>query len=282
MLARLGTWVMLVVGVGCAAPVEQSPASGYVLLDREARAKGTLTVGGWRGAPALPISAEEGDSVLYHSAGETRSIEPQSQMLAYVRGSSGRIDWIRLGADARPDSLVLEGDAVAASTLAKTVGGTSAEVAVGRQRISVSDAYFKLAFSKEPDGLAEAFPDFLEGKSSPFAASATDGRFVEQAARAARGAADFVGLYLHEGRLLVLDASGNYTLDPNCAGEDKPTGRYREDAGRIVLEGAAGTTTLSADGDDLVEASGRRFALMKIEAPARTPNPLMRILEEEE
>jgi hypothetical protein len=279
MLARLGTWMTLVVGVGCAAPVEQPPTAGYVLLDREARANGALVVGGWRGAPALPISAEEGEAVLFQTAGETRAIEPRSQMLAYVHGTSGRIDWVRLGAEARSDSLVLEGDAAAAATLARTVGGTSVAVAVGRQRVSVADAYFKLAFSKEPEGVAEVFPDLLATGTGAIATSAADARLVSEAARAFRRAADFVGLYFHDGRLLVLDAAGNYTLDPRCAGEDKPTGRYREDGGRIVLEGAAGTTTLVAEGDDLIEASGRRFALLPAEAPPARVTP---VPEEEE
>jgi len=265
--------MVLVVGVGCAAPVEQSPTAGYILLDREARAAGTLAVGGWRGAPALPISAEEGDSVVLQTADETRSIEPQSRVLAYVRGSSGRIDWIRLGTDARSDSLVIEGDTAAAAMLAQIVGGTSAGAALGRQRISVADAYFKLAFSNEPAGLAEVFPDFFP-QNSAIATSPADTHLVAEAARASRHSADFVGLYFHDGRLLVLDASGNYTLDPRCPGEDRPTGRYREDAGRIVLEGASETTTLLADGDDLIEASGRRFALMRPEAPpARSQLP---------
>jgi hypothetical protein len=281
MLARFGAWVAAwVAGVGCAAPVESSPAAGFVLLDHGARASGSLAVGGWRGAPALPISIEEGDRALYQSGNQTRSLEAPPQTLAYVRGAAGRIDWIRLGADARSDSLVLEGDAAAAMTLAQIVGGTAGEVAVGRQRVSVSDAYFKLAFSKEPAGIAEVFPDFLGTESLPLGASATAAEFATEAARAARHAPDFVGLYLHEGRLLVLDASGNYTLDPRCVGEDRPTGRYREDAGRIVLEGAAGTTTLVAEGDDLVEASGRRFALMRGDTPVRAPSPSL--LEEEE
>src|SRR5262249_14013531 len=74
MLARTWISMALVVGVGCAAPVEQAPTAGYVLLDREARAKGSLTVGSWRGAPVLPIAAEEGASVLFQTADDTRSI----------------------------------------------------------------------------------------------------------------------------------------------------------------------------------------------------------------
>src|SRR6185436_13602223 len=143
-----------------------------------------------------------------------------------------------------------------------TVGGTSAHAALGRQRIQVSDAYFKLAFSREPAGLAEAFPDFLAGAASPLATSPADTRLVDEAARAARRAPDFVGLYFHDGKLLVLDASGHYTLDPKCLGEDRPTGRYREDGGRVLLEGDDGATTLVTEGDDLIDASGRRFALL--------------------
>jgi hypothetical protein len=256
---------MAVVGVGCAAPVEEAPPAGYVLLDREARAAGTLAVGSWRGAPALPISVEEGTTVLFQSAEETRSIEPPSHMLAYLRGPDARVEWIRLGADARPDSLVIEANAGAAAELARIVGGTSERAGIGRQRIRISDAYFKLAFSKEPEGLTETFPDFVAGATTPIAPD--EARLVDEAARASRRAPDFVGLYFHDGKLLVLDASGHYTLDPKCLGEDRPAGRYREDGGRIVLEGTEGAITLSTEGDDLIDASGRRFALLRAEAP---------------
>jgi hypothetical protein len=280
MLARIGTLaVALVVGVGCAAPVGPAPNAGYVLLDREARAKGMLSVAGFRGAPALPISAEPGESVVYQTPDESRPIEPEAQMLAYVHGSNGQIEWMRLGEGARADSLILEGDGAAAATLARMVGGTVAQAAVGRHRVSVSDAYFKLAFSKEPEGLAEAFPDLVAAGTSPIAASSSDQRLVDDAARAARRAPDFVGLYFHDGKLLVLDASGQYTLDPRCPDEDRPTGRYREDAGRIVLEGADGATTLLVEGDDLVEASGRRFALMRPEV--RRKRMVQAVLPEE-
>jgi hypothetical protein len=272
--------VLAVVGVGCAAPVEEPPTAGYVLLDREARAAGTLAIGSWHGAPALPISVERGGTAVFRSGDETRAIEAQPQMLAYVRGSSGRIDWIRLGAEARPDALVVEGDAATGAELARTVGGSSEQAGLGRRRITVSDAYFKLAFSKEPEGLTEAFPDLVAGATSQFAKSRAQAQLVDEAARASRRALDFVGLYFHDGKLLVLDASGHYTLDPKCLGEDRPTGLYREDGGRIVLEGAEGTNTLSTEGDDLIDASGRRFALMRAEEPpARAGVPA---LDEEE
>src|SRR5437899_2332311 len=144
MFIRTATWIGVVAPVGCAAPFGPSTNVAYVLLDRDARAAGTLTVGGWRGAPRLPVSAEVGEVVVFagsdgHVSGRTspsdgaRTIELRSQMLAYLRGAAGDVEWVDVGSAARSDSLLLESDDAAAEALARTVGGRVAAAAGDRR-----------------------------------------------------------------------------------------------------------------------------------------------------
>jgi hypothetical protein len=282
MFSRARSWVVALSTVGCAAPVGPPPTAGYVLLDREARAGGTLSIGSWRGAPRLPVSADVGDAVAFAGPDGPRAIELRPGALAYLHGASPEVEWVELGVAAKWDSLLLEGTAGAAQSVASTVGGTVAQ-AGQRHRITVSQAYFKLAFSQEPDGLAESFPDYAsEPQTESAQPLAANPAWSQQAERAVHDVADIVGVYVHEGRLLVIDASGHYTIDPSCLGEDRPTGQAAASDGRVVLTGDRGRTLLSIEGDDLVETSGRRFTLMRPEPPpARKPSfGLSAILDE--
>ena len=92
-------WVLAVSCAACAAPTETAPTAGYVLLDRDARAAGTLTVGGFRSSPRLPVVADGTDKVEFTARDEApRAILWQAQKLAYVHGASAEIEWIQAGA----------------------------------------------------------------------------------------------------------------------------------------------------------------------------------------
>src|SRR5258707_9976 len=151
-------WALAAACAACAAPTETSPTAGYILLDRDARASGSLTVGGYRSAPRLPVVADGADRVEFAPRDEApRAIPWQTQKLAYLHGPAAEIEWIKLGRDARPDTLLLDGDATAADAVASLLGVKPTRGQDGLYRVTSPDIYFKLAFSGEPDGLGEAF-----------------------------------------------------------------------------------------------------------------------------
>jgi hypothetical protein len=274
-------WVLTAASAACAAPTETSSTVGYVLLDRDARAAGTLTVGGYRSSPRLPVAADGADQVEFTSGDEApRAIAWQPQKLAYLHGPTGEIEWIKLGRDARPDALLLNGDATAADAVASLIGVKATRGQDGLYRIASSDIYFKLAFSGEPDSLVEAFPEYLplsetSRSSAPHVFNADELMPLGREEGSRRGA-ELVGLYRFGERLLVLDASGHYTLEDDaaksptgddCAGQKKTSGVYRPVRGGVVLDDAAGVIALSTDGETLVGAEGQRFAPLVAETP---------------
>jgi hypothetical protein len=238
---------------------------GYILLDRDARATGTLTVGGFRTAPRLPVIADRADKVEFTPKNESpRPIEWQPQKLAYLHGPNAEIEWIKLGRDARPDALLLDGDATAADAVASIVGTKATRGEDGLYRIASPDIYFKLAFSNEPDTLVEAFPDYLpldetSRSSAPHVFNA-DELMPLGREEGSRREAELVGLYRFGEKLLVLDASGHYTFESDCAGDKKTSGVYRPVRGGVVLDDPAGVIALSSDGEALVGTEGQRFA----------------------
>ncbi len=257
--------ILVVASAACAAPTETSPTVGHVLLDRDARAAGTLTVGGARSSPRLPVIADGDDKVEYKSGDDPpRAIPWQAQKVAYLHGPAADIEWIKLGRDARPDALLLDSDATAADSLASVIGARAARGQDGLYRIASPDIYFKLAFSGEPDTLVEAFPEYLPLSeaahgSAPHVFNADELMPLGRDEGSRRGA-ELVGLYRFEEKLLVLDATGHYMLEHDCAGQRATSGVYRPVRGGIVLdEPAAGVIALSSDGETLVGAEGHRF-----------------------
>jgi hypothetical protein len=257
-------WVLTATCAACAAPTETAPTVGYVLLDRDARAAGTLSVGGFRSSPRLPVVADGADKVEFTPRDESpRAIVWQAQKVAYLHGPNAEIEWIKLGRDARPDVLLLDGDATAADAVASLLGVKAERGQDGLYRVTSPDIYFKLAFSGEPDTLVEAFPDYLpveptSRSSAPHVFNANElvpfGRD-----EGSRRAAELVGLYLFGEQLLVLDASGHYTLEIDCTGQKRTSGVFRAVRGGVVLDDAPTVTALSTDDDALVGSEGQRF-----------------------
>lgn len=267
-------WVLTVASAACAAPTETSPTVGYILLDRDARASGTLTVGSFRSSPRLPVLANGDDKVEFRSGNEApRAIAWQAQKVAYLHGPTAEIEWIKLGRDARPDALLLDSDATAASAVASIIGATPTRGQDGLYRIASPDIYFKLAFSGEPDTLVEAFPEYLpleesSSSSAPHVFNADELMPLGRDEGSRRGA-ELVGLYRFEEKLLLLDASGQYTLEQDCTGQRKTSGVYRPVRGGIVLDDAAGVMALSSDGETLIGAQGQRFTPFVADQPEK-------------
>jgi hypothetical protein len=257
-------WVLTATCAACAAPTETAPTVGYVLLDRDARAAGTLSVGGYRSSPRLPVVADGSDKVEFTPRDESPHAIPwQAQKVAYLHGPNAEIEWIKLGRDARPDVLLLDGDATAAEAVASILGVRAERGQDAVYRITSPDIYFKLAFSGEPDTLVEAFPDYLPLETTP-RSSAPHAFNADELAplgrdEGSRRAAELVGLYRFGEQLLVLDASGNYTLESDCTGEKKTSGVFRAVRGGVVLDDALNVTALSTDDDALVGSEGQRF-----------------------
>jgi hypothetical protein len=268
-------WILAVASAACAAPTETSPTVGYILLDRDARAAGTLTVGGYRSAPRLPVSANGADKVEFRSGDEApRAIAWQPQKLAYLHGPTAEVEWIKLGRDARTDALLLDGDATAADAVASIIGTKPTRGQDGLYRIASPDIYFKLAFSGEPDTLVEAFPEYMpldEGSrsSAPHVFNADELLPLGREEGSRRGA-ELVGLYRFEEKLLVLDAAGQYTLEDDCTGLRKTSGVYRPVRGGVVLDDAAGVIALSSDGETLIGGKGERFMPLMTDEPVKS------------
>jgi hypothetical protein len=262
-------WVLTATCAACAAPTETAPTVGYVLLDRDARAAGTLSVGGYRSSPRLPVVADLADKVEFTPRDESpRAIPWQSQKLAYLHGPNAEIEWIKLGREARPDVLLLDGDSSAADALANILGVRAERGPDGLYRLASPDIYFKLAFSGEPDTLVEAFPDYLPLETTtatpaPHAFNA-DELLPLGRDEGSRRAAELVGLYRFGEQLLVLDASGHYTLESDCTGQKKTSGVFRPVRGGLVLDDSVSVTALSVDDNALVGTEGQRFRAEKV------------------
>jgi hypothetical protein len=216
--------------------------TGYLLLDAQALQAGvTLEVGRWRGAPVTPVSFDVGDTV--HVLGPAGPVLPDVQPgeLGYVQGATGDVRRLRLGAEARDDSLTAIGTEEAARALAHTL---DAELAPDGAdfRISASGIVERMAYLKAPAGLREVRPQMVG--EPPSSAAAIPGFGIVRTGPSTTSAALQatsdgsgplrVGFYVTDGRYLRLDASGGFRLQSIC-GSIAVEGTYQPKDGSVVL-----------------------------------------------
>lgn len=246
---------------GCTAATEAREDVGFVLLDREAQAAGSLSHGDWEGRPMLPVALEVSEKVTFTSSAGASSFSLRPGTLAWVHGPGGAIEWMRVGEDVSEDRLRVYASRDAADELAQRLAGEVKGGGDGLWTVSAPDVFERGSFLAVPAGVQEIAPDpRIDVKGA--------GKFgLDQLAlpsdlpEAARQLT-LVGLYTAEGQTLFLDSAGGFSLEDGCSGEPSSTGRWRADGQRVILESSEGKTVLAYDSTqgDLHDPSGRRFA----------------------
>ncbi len=242
--------------------------SGYVLLDREARAAGlTIQAVGFQGAPALPMALHVDDRVTLHvPGGPPRAIAVRPGALAWVRRATGDVEYADVGVKARADLLVVDADPGGARALADLLGGSLWPRPDGRWSIEAPDVLDRASFLPEPGGVREAAPAIVADGASTSTArvavrieAAPDERLERFAATVETTSAGLVGVYRSQEGLLVIDAGGGFSL--HCG---QTRGHVTIDRGRVQLvpeHGAAQAAIVIKDGE--LELGGERFAVVE-------------------
>ncbi len=257
MRLRQGVVAMLLAG-GCGG---DGDPSGYVLLDREARAAGiSIEAPGFQGAPALPVALHADEKVtLKVPGGAPRTIAVRPGAVAWVRRASGDVEYADVGVQARADLLVVDADPTGARALAELLDGSLWPRADGRWSIQAPDVLDRASFLPEPGGVHEAAPAMV-GAVATAASNAVGAVRIEAApderlerfkATVETTSAGLVGVYRSPKGVLVIDAGGGFSL--HCG---QTRGHVTIDRGRVKLvpeRGAPRTAIVVKDGELVVD-----------------------------
>jgi hypothetical protein len=230
--------------------------TGYLLLDAQALQAGVmLKVGQWRGAPVTPVSFDVGDTVHVLGPGGPALVDVQPGELGYVQGAPGDVRRLRLGTEARDDSLTAVGTEESARALAHTL---DAELAPDGAdfRVSASGVVERTAYLKPPSGLRELRPQMVGETGSGVVRAVSPTTSAALRATSDGSAPLRVGFYIAEGRYLRLDASGGFRLQSSC-GSIAQEGTYQPKDGSVVLTPTEGEPVVwRVDARGLVDAEG--------------------------
>ncbi len=245
--------IALVLG-GCSSSVEMDEQPAYVLLDRNARQNSVLIHGSWAGNPALPLEFDAMDSLSWKMNADeldAMPIELQGGKLAYLHGNPVSIEWLELGADARNDRLILHGSEQSLRELASLVGGSFSERGDGFWTLAAAGLFSKTSFLEAGDGILEAIPDtWVETGDSDIRIGSNENSIVFNTNSFAfgdegeeggepvlpgRAEALAVGIYSAGDSLMVLDASGHFSISDICSGEAKDEGYFYAGGRGVVL-----------------------------------------------
>lgn len=146
--------------VGCQGASEEG--TGYILLDREARAAG-FAVEGAEGklASVLPVELDTVSEIsLSGPTGKTTIVGARGELL-HVRGPQGRIESRELGGDVDADRVLLRGTEAVANELAVLLGGEVLGEKDGAWGIQATEALQAAAQVTAPEGVLEILPSEL-------------------------------------------------------------------------------------------------------------------------
>ncbi len=263
MLKRSLVVVGVVLGLaftGCSPPPTGS--TSYLLLDRDAREGGLrVEAGSWQGAPMLPIALRPEEPVAILSAGGRLPVALRAGALAWVRG--GAVEYHAIGVDMESEKLVVDGDDKAVRTLADLLGAEAGARGDGRWTLQAPELLTRASFMPVPDGVRDILPELLTGAASPTVNAAAAQNVVPGILTTGNGpdvagsdlAGSVVGVYVEEGKTLILDGELGFTLS-GCHG-DLIQGRYRADGDHLELTPSSGEPfTLTVAPDALRDAAG--------------------------
>ncbi len=157
--------------VGCQGAEKEG--SGYLLLDREARAAGfAVESGNVRAAPVLPVELTSDTELSLTGPTGRVALSGADGELLHVRGAQGKIESREIGGDVEPDRLVLEGTEEAASALATALGGELTEAGDGRWELQADGALADSSRVEAPNGLLQILPAEPSAELEPVEAPA--------------------------------------------------------------------------------------------------------------
>lgn len=242
---------------GCGGQAISPP--GYLLLDKDAREAGlTVEVGGWSGAPLLPLQLKTDETVTLLSAGGRVPIVLRPSQLAWVRGARAGVDFTEV----KEDRLTVDGTDAAVRLLADMLGGEAGVRADGRWDVRASDIYERASFMTEPAGVRDVEPATLGAATAQRSAfvPATGGAHRPELVVGGGSAASAVGVYVTAGRVLILDAEGGFSLE-GCNGSDRVAGRVTVEDGLVRLATGDGElAVLTLAGDTLRDPAGAVYS----------------------
>ncbi|MBN1605918.1 MAG: hypothetical protein JW940_04765 [Polyangiaceae bacterium] len=120
----LARWRWLGLAMGTMACGQGAEPSGYVLIDREARAAGyRVEKDGRTESATLPLALEDAQEATLVNADSRQSLTAQPGEVVIVRGANAETERGMIGRDVEPDMLDLEAPEGVARELAAAVGG---------------------------------------------------------------------------------------------------------------------------------------------------------------
>jgi hypothetical protein len=271
---------------GCAAGTSAGPdGRTYVLLDQDARGVVTLAQDDWSGSPVLPVALDATQPLTVTTPTGTFKLALRSGMLAHVHGAGASVEWREVGGEVRDDRLVVRGSEAAVDGLAELIAAKKGyRRPDGLFPLVASDIFERTSFLVPPDGIEEALPDARVDEASGGLVRSIQRAAEEQDAlptsdtngappagtTIAGNLPALVGLYTSDSMVLVLDASGGFSIEDDCSGAVRMKGRYGVDVGDQVelRTGGPGAIPLDRSGDDLV-LGGVRFTPLKDDEPAK-------------
>lgn len=256
--------------LGCSVGTEGPGSLGYVLLDPDARAAGTLTQDQWSGAPVLPVALDVSEPVAFASSAGRTVFDLRAGSLAWIHGAGGAVEWLDVGGDVGPDRLIVYAGRESADKLAARLAGQVVSGEGGRFTIQAPEIFERASFMSAPDGVVEIVP--YPAKDAPIA----DGRGLDLSSPLPGGAsaamAALVGVYVSGSRAVVLDAMGMFSIEDACSGEVTGRGRFRIDGDRVVLgSDSAEDLDVTVEGGALRFPNGSRFAPLPAADAAAEP-----------
>ena len=238
--------------------------NGYLLLDQAARQAGIrVEAAGYSGTPLLPLALRTDERVTLAGAAGRLPIDLRAGTLAWVRGAEAAIDWAPVDAE----TLIVEAPDAAAHELANLLAAESGVREDGRWRLHAPELLERATFLAPPDGIVDVQPATLDGVAH--ARTSLVGQALPKVAPlelagGSPAAAQLVGLYLHDGKTLLLDAAGEYHL--GCDERADLHGRFALDGERVVLTPVDGQPwTLTPHGDTLRDDAGDRYPRLTLQ-----------------
>jgi hypothetical protein len=255
--------IALLAAAGCGGT--SGTQNGYLLLDQAARQAGMrVDVGDYHGTPLLPLALRSDERVVLAGPAGRLPLTLRPGTLAWVRGTDAAIEWTAVD----PDTLIVEAPDAAAHELAGLLAAEAGVRSDGRWRLHAPELLDRASFLTAPEAILDVQPATLAGVAS--AHTSLVGNAPLPAARVeisagAPAAARLVGLYSAEGKLLLLDAAGEYHL--GCGTRDDLHGRYSVDGERVLLSPVDGQTwTLTPHEEALRDDAGALFARLTLDA----------------
>lgn len=250
---------------GCGPPVDDAR---LLMLDEAARAAGTLVqLEGWEGSPAFAVRLKPEERPLVVSQTDARRLDIPARTLAYVEGEDAQVRFLELDREVAPNALVLTAPEGAARQVANLLDAALEPLGGDRYRLSAPELLDRSAFLEPPRGLRDVQP-VESGLLSErvFGAQVDRGSltatFGAPLAGEARDALSLAGIYVGEGKLLVLDAEGGFTLHRGCDAAERGTTYFTEEGIALVSVRAGRELIRLVDGE-LVDADGQRLQLWR-------------------